>query len=119
MNYVKHLNEFLERVKEDSRLNPTHISLYLSLFRIWNIGRFPASFFINREEAMSVSKIGSKCTYHRCISNLTEWGYIEYFPSRNPYKGSRVKILSLHSSLEDILKHKDPEIDLSNPNVKR
>lgn len=119
MNYVKHLNEFLERVKEDSRLNPTHISLYLSLFRIWNIGRFPESFFINREEAMSVSKIGSKCTYHRCISNLTEWGYIEYFPSRNPYKGSRVKILNFNSILEDIPKTIDPAIDLSNSKLPR
>lgn len=117
MNYIKHLNEFLERIKEDSRLNPTHISLYLSLFRIWNIGRFPESFFINREEVMSVSKIGSKCTYHRCISNLTEWGYIEYFPSRNPYKGSRVKMLNLHSILEDIQKPNDPAIDLSKPNI--
>lgn len=119
MNYVKHLNEFLERVKEDARLNPTHISLYLPLFRIWNISRFPESFFINREEAMSVSKIGSKCTYHRCISNLAEWRYIDYFPSRNPYKGSRVKILNLHSNIEDLTKPNGPGNDLPNSQLQR
>ena len=119
MNYVKHLNQFLERVKEAPRLNPTHISLYLSLFRIWNIGRFPESFFVNREEAMSVSKIGSKCTYHKCISNLTEWEYIEYYPSRNPYKGSRVKILNVKSNFEGIPNTIDPATVLSNSNLKR
>jgi len=119
MNYVKHLNQFLERVKEDSRLNPTHISLYLSLFRMWNIGRFPESFFINREEAMSVSKIGSKCTYHRCISNLTEWGYIEYFPSRNPYKGSRVKILDNRTNIGNSSKINYSVQDLFNSDLER
>ena len=105
MNYVKHLNGFLERIKADPRLNPTHVSLYFSLFRIWNISRFSESFFINREEAMVVAKIGSKSTYHRCISNLTDWGYIEYYPSRNPYKGSRVKILDF-----DLVRKSNPAL---------
>jgi hypothetical protein len=76
----------------DSRLNPTHISLYLALFYIWNYNRFPESFFINREEVMSQAKIGSKSTYHRCIKELSHWKYIIYSPSHNPFKGSRVKL---------------------------
>ena len=113
MNYVKHINEFLERVKKDSRLNPTHVSLYFSLFRIWNISRFADSFFINREEVMIVAKIGSKSTYHRCISNLTDWGYITYFPSQNPYKGSRVRLVVFNSISKSSYPSADPTNDFT------
>ncbi len=118
MNYVKHLNEFLERIKADPRLNPTHVSLYFSLCRIWNISRFADSFFINREEVMVVAKIGSKATYHRCISHLNEWGYIKYYPSRNPYKGSRVKILDSRINLKTNSPSTDPINDQSTSNLK-
>jgi len=98
MNYIKHLNSIMDQFSNDSRLNPTHISLYLALFYIWNYNRFPKDFFINREEVMSQSKIGSKSTYHRCIKELSHWKYIIYSPSHNPFKGSRVKLLQFGTS---------------------
>ena len=98
MNYVHHLNALMEIIRKDPRLNPTHISLYLSLFRLWNIMRFPESFFINREEVMEVAKIGSKGTYHRCLRDLDSWRYICYMPSHNPYKGSKVKVFELSAA---------------------
>jgi hypothetical protein len=88
----------MNQFSNDSRLNPTHISLYLALFYIWNYNRFPKDFFINREEVMSQSKIGSKSTYHRCVKELTHWKYIIYSPSHNPFKGSRVKLLQFGTS---------------------
>ena len=93
MNYIKQMNAVCAIFYKDNRLNPTHISLYVSLFQIGNINRFPDSFFINREEVMKRSKIGSKTTYHRCIKQLHQWGYIRYLPSYNPYKGSKIIIL--------------------------
>lgn len=95
MNYVHHMNALMENIKKDPRLNPTHISLYLSLFRLWNILRFPESFYINREDVMQVAKIGAKGTYHRCIKDLDNWNYISYMPSHNPYKGSRIRLFEL------------------------
>ncbi len=95
MNYVQHMNVLMENFRKDPRLNPTHISLYLSLFRLWNIFRFPDSFYINREEVMLTAKIGSKGTYHRCMKDLHNWSYICYQPSHNPYKGSRIKLFAL------------------------
>ena len=92
MNYIKHLNGVLYQFSKDSRLNSTHISLYIGLFYIWNYNRFPEKFFINREEIMKQSKIGSTTTYHRCIKVLSYWKYIEYYPSHNPFKGSSVKM---------------------------
>ena len=100
MNYIKHLNAVFQQFAMDSRLNPTHISLYVALFQFWNINRFPETFYINREEVMQMAKIGSKATYHRCLKNLNEWTYILYLPSHNPYKGSQIKMLKFGTTTE-------------------
>ncbi len=98
MNYIKHLNAVFKQFSLDSRLNSTHISLYMALFQYWNINRFPEVFYINREEVMKMSKVGSKATYHRCLTSLTHWKYILYLPSHNPYKGSKIKMLKFDTS---------------------
>ena len=92
MNYITHLTAVSQQFFKDTRLNPTHISLYMALFQYWNINRFTKVFYINREETMKMAKIGSKTTYNRCLQNLNDWKYIIYFPSHNPYRGSRVKM---------------------------
>ena len=98
MNYIKHLNGILDQFSKDTRLNPTHISLYIALFQFWNYNRFPNEFYINREEVMKFSKIGSNTTYHRCIKELSHWKYILYSPSHNPFKGSKVKLFNFSTS---------------------
>lgn len=100
MNYIKHINGVLQQFNGDSRLNPTHISLYMALFQLWNIHHFPEVFFIAREEVMKKSKIGSIATYHRCLRNLNDWKYIDYLPSHNPYKGSEIKMFIFEISGE-------------------
>ena len=98
INYIKHLNGVLDQFSKDNRLNPTHISLYIALFQFWNYNRFPNDFYINREEVMKFSKIGSNTTYHRCIKELSHWKYILYSPSHNPFKGSKVKLFNFSTS---------------------
>ena len=98
MNYIKHLNAVFLQFSKDNRLNPSHISLYIGLFQIWNYNRFPEEFYINREQVMECSKIGSKTTYHRCIRELDCWKYLIYNPSHNPFKGSRIKLFHFGTS---------------------
>lgn len=98
VNYIKHLNGVLAQFAKDHRLNPTHVSLYMGLFQLWNHNYFLEEFYISREEAMSYAKIGSKSTYHRCIRELTDWNYIRYSPSHNPYKGSRIRMFDFGTS---------------------
>jgi hypothetical protein len=98
INYIKHLNGVLDQFSKDNRLNPTHISLYIALFQFWNYNRFPNEFYINREEVMKFSKIGSNTTYHRCVKELSHWKYILYSPSHNPFKGSKVKLFNFSTS---------------------
>lgn len=108
-NYIKHLNGIFLQFSKDNRLNPTHISLYIALFQLWNANRFPEEFYINREEVMKFSKIGSKSTYHRCIKELSHWKYIVYYPSHNPYKGSKVKMLKFETSIGQAEVHNCPK----------
>lgn len=103
MNYIKHLNGVFQVFAKDSRLNATHISLYMALFQFWNLNRFPELFFINREEIMQLSKIGSKATYHRCLKNMDNWNYIKYLPSHNPYKGSQIKMIIFGTTSEQVV----------------
>ncbi|MDV7188472.1 hypothetical protein R3X25_14360 [Lutibacter sp. TH_r2] len=98
MNYITHLNGVFHQFSKDARLNPTHISLYIALFQLWNYNRFPEEFYINREEIMKFSKIGSNTTYHRCIKELSHWKYILYKPSHNPFKGSKVRLFNFSTS---------------------
>ncbi len=98
INYIKHLNGVLDQFAKDNRLNPTHISLYVALFQLWNHNFFREEFHINREEVMDFSKIGSKSTYHKCIKQLSHWNYLRYIPSHNPFKGSRIKMFDFGTS---------------------
>jgi len=99
MNYIKHLSAFFEKVVHDNDLNPTHISLYMALFQSWNINRFQNPISITRNEVMRISKIFSRATYHKCVNELHQKGYIDYQPSYNPFKGSLVSVLELDSIL--------------------
>ena len=110
VNYIKHLNGVFLQFSKDSRLNPTHISLYMALFQLWNNNRFPDVFYINRNEVMQFSRIGSKTTYHRCIKELTHWKYLIYYPSHNPFKGSRIKLFKFGTSDEQV-------VDLNHTNI--
>ena len=93
MNYIKHLTGFFDRVNHDESLNPTHISLYVSLFQCWNLNRFKNPISISRSEVMRISKISAFATYHKCIKDLHNLGYLKYIPSYNPFKGSLVYLL--------------------------
>lgn len=99
MNYIKHLNQFMELVAVDDRLTAHHISVYLALFQPWNKNRFPDSVFICRNEIMQASKEGSPRTYYKCLYALHKFGYIVYTPSKCP--GSEVSLNLLSEVSEE------------------
>lgn len=100
MNYIRHLAGFFDRVAVDERLNPTHISMYVSLFQFWNASRFKNPISISRNELMRVSKISAKATYHKCMKELNDFGYLKYKPSFNPFKGSLVYLFNFQTGSE-------------------
>lgn len=101
MNYIKLLAGFFEKVADDDRLNPTHISMYVSIFQLWNANRFKNPISISRNMVMKICKISSTATYHKCIKELHEYGYLEYAPSYNPYRGSLVFLFDFYPQKEE------------------
>ncbi|HMU46129.1 MAG TPA: hypothetical protein PKC72_07165 [Chitinophagaceae bacterium] len=99
MNYIKHLTGFFDLVIKDDRLNPTHISLYVALFQYWNVNRFKNPISISRSEIMKISKISAKGTYHKCMKQLHDYGYIRYDPSYNPFRGSLVHLVPFEEGI--------------------
>ncbi len=115
MNYIKHLTGFFEKVAIDKTLNPTHVSMYMSLFQFWNCNRFKNPISISRDEVMRISKISSKATYHKCLKNLHSLGYINYEPSYNPFKGSHVYLFNFSDDLKPIPKSEKTAIPKNEP----
>jgi hypothetical protein len=111
MNYIKLLNAAFEKFLMDDRLHPTHISLYMALFQEWNSSRFANEIYVSRRDLMLVSKIGSKSNYHRCITDLNSWGYLSYFPSNSPYKGSKIIMVVFETYDEGIVDSYSPILE--------
>ena len=44
---------------------------------------------------MEVAKISGLATYHKCMKDLVEFGYIQYDPSYNPAVNSQVRLLKV------------------------
>lgn len=122
MNYIKHLTGFFNRIALENSLNPTHISLYLTLFQCWNVNRFKNPITISRDEMMKGSKIASKATYHKCIKELQRLKFLDYFPSYNPYSGTEVFMINFsegnnfsQNSSDTISSNNDPTTPIFEP----
>jgi hypothetical protein len=80
----------VRRMEKDDRLLPTHLSLFTGLFVCWQRNSFTSPFSVTRKTLIAFSKIASIATYHKCIKELDEYGYIRYQPSYHPKLGSQV-----------------------------
>lgn len=101
VNYIKHLQAFVELMEQDNRLTPWHVSLYYALFHCWNDNQRVNPVSINRAEVMRLSKIGSVNTYTKALKQLHEWDYIVYEPSKNRWIGSQVYMYRFDNSSDN------------------
>ena len=92
VNYITQLNTVFEHFNKDHRIKQGHITLYLAFFQKWNREYFKKTITINREQIMDRAKIKSKTTYHNYLRGLNDWGYLQYYPSFNPARGSEIKM---------------------------
>lgn len=92
VNYIIQLNAVFERFNNEDTIKQGHITLYLAFFQKWNRSFFPKIITINRQFIMESSKIKSKTTYHNYLKDLNDWGYLHYYPSYHPSRGSKVKM---------------------------
>lgn len=92
VNYITQLNAVLEMFNNDNRIKQGHITLYLAFFHLWNRKFFKEMLTVNRELIMERAKIKSKTTYHNHLHDLDAWGYLKYYPSYHPSRGSKIEM---------------------------
>jgi len=98
VNFIHQFLLAVDKIQEEDGMNPTHVSLFLGLFIMWNLNHFKNPISINRAQMLRVSKIGSKHTYLKCIRDLEQMGFIEYKPSKNPVRGSLIYMCNFGTS---------------------
>lgn len=86
------LTRFMQLTKEDPRISPAHISLFLAILYVYNNQNCKMPITAFRRDIVGLAKIGNRL-YHACVSDLKEWKYIDYVPSFNPISGSLFYIL--------------------------
>jgi len=92
VNYIIQLNAVFECFNNDTRIKQGHITLYLAFFQKWNREFFKQTLTINRELIMERAKFKSKTTYHNHLRDLDTWGYLKYYPSYHPSRGSKIRM---------------------------
>jgi len=90
------LREFHNRVVDDPRMGPTHISLYIAILHFTNEQNFQSPISVFSKELMKHAKISGIATYTKCILELKQFGFINYIPSFNPLLGSLIYLLKLN-----------------------
>ena len=95
MKEVKPLTCFFSAIKSDHRIGATHISIYAVLIHFYNLNGFANPIKVTRASIMETAKISGVATYHKCMRDLAQFGYIQYMPSYNPALGSQVCLLKI------------------------
>lgn len=104
MEQSKNIISYFSRFIDDRQMYPSHISLYVALFQLWSINKFQTPFSICRRDVMKLSKIKSFATYHKCIREIHEAGFIIYKPSYNSFEGSLIEIIDTEIIEGDCIK---------------
>jgi hypothetical protein len=87
---LNQLMRFLDAVSKDPRIGASHVSVYMSLFQCWLSNECQDPILVNRRGIMANAKISGVATYHKCIRDLHEYGYIQYLPSYHPNCQSKI-----------------------------
>lgn len=86
----KRLNGVLIAIQADDCLTPTDMALFYAIMICYHQDGQGDFFQVSRSGLMSISKISSTRTYHKCIQKLINLGYILYTPSYHPKLGSKI-----------------------------
>lgn len=83
------------RLTADERITVWHLSLYMGIVYCWHEQAYAEQFSVSRMRLMQLAHIRSIVTYHKCMKELVDYGYIHYLPSYHPLQGSSISLLLL------------------------
>lgn len=90
MDTIPEVVRFFVTIREDNRITPVHISLFIAILQVWESNNRQTPLCTCRRELMWLAKISGIATYYRCIKQLHEYGYLRYKPSHDSNKGSLI-----------------------------
>ncbi|MET3981498.1 hypothetical protein ABIB39_004111 [Mucilaginibacter sp. UYP27] len=90
---TSHVGMLCAHIRNDSRITVWHISLYTCLIDLWIESDFQRQIIVSRKILMAKAHFRSTTTYHKCLNQLVEHGYIIYRPTYDSYTGSKIEIL--------------------------
>ena len=93
MNFDREIIVFLKSIRDDPRICPAHISLFLAILQYSQEHERQNPIRIFRRDIMPLAKISAAGTYLRCIRDLHAYGHIKYIPSYNHFLGSLIYLL--------------------------
>lgn len=90
MEILKPLSDFFKAIKKDCRISVTHIGIYTALLQFRADRGFINPIQVYSYEIMEIAMISSPKTYHKCMHELNEYGYIKFVPTRNRNQRSTI-----------------------------
>lgn len=97
MDNTNYLVNFFKRIQADPRISITHIGIFSALNYYRYQHNFGSQFQAFSKEIMKLAKISSSSTYHRCILELNEYGYLTYKPSFSRILASSIHLIVEHN----------------------
>ncbi|MCH5597925.1 hypothetical protein [Niabella ginsengisoli] len=91
---MKQLIGFLIRASGDHRIGPHHVVIYTALFQQWCMNNAQNPIQVTQTRIREVAKVG-RTTYHKCMRELEDYGYIKYIRSHSPVLGSLVYLVEM------------------------
>lgn len=90
MESIPELKVFFQAIREDSRISPTHISLFMAIIQMWTKSNYQNPIRVFSRDLMELAKISGAATFFKRIRELNDFGYIKYQPSYNHFCKSLV-----------------------------
>ncbi|RZJ91485.1 MAG: hypothetical protein EOO20_04830 [Chryseobacterium sp.] len=90
MENLKPLSDFFSAIEKDFRISTTHIAIYAALLKYRTDRGFINPIRVFRYEVTVIAKVSSAYTYHKCIRELNDYGYLKYEPSMKKNQGSKI-----------------------------
>jgi hypothetical protein len=75
---------FFAAASTDPYMGVTHVSLFMAMVERWSKNGLQQPILFKSWELMTLARISSRSTYHRCIRDLHERGYVDYIASSHP-----------------------------------
>lgn len=93
MESLKLLSTFFESIEKDFRIGSTHIAIFSALVQFWIQKGMVNPIQAYSFEIQKIAKIMSPKTYHKCMRELHEYGYLFYVPTKNKNKRSSIYLI--------------------------